>query len=73
MPRVWRDVAAAMLTKAQTRVADLLVTGLGDQAIAAQLGRHKGTVKIHVRAIIERLGARNRVQAAVAWDRRQRG
>jgi len=60
------------LTPAQTVVADLIVRGLGDDAIADQLGRHKGTVKIHVRAVLDRLGVRNRVQAAVAWDRIRR-
>ena len=42
---------------------ELLLQGLANKQIAAALNLSEHTVKDHVAAILERLGARNRVEA----------
>jgi len=51
------------LTPTQFEVLRLVVQGLGNQQIAAQLVITVGTAKWHVSQIFEKLGARNRAQA----------
>nr|WP_042186948.1 response regulator transcription factor [Kibdelosporangium sp. MJ126-NF4]CEL17694.1 DNA-binding response regulator, LuxR family [Kibdelosporangium sp. MJ126-NF4]CTQ91080.1 DNA-binding response regulator, LuxR family [Kibdelosporangium sp. MJ126-NF4] len=55
----------AGLTPKETEVLALLGSGLSNADIAARLFIVEGTVKAHVSAILGRLGARNRVQAAI--------
>jgi len=54
-----------MLTPRQREVAELLEQGLGNGEIATRLGIHEKTVEGHVQAIVGRLGARSRTEAAV--------
>ncbi|MBS7457414.1 response regulator [Coralloluteibacterium stylophorae] len=61
------DLAArlAQLTPQQFRVLMLIADGLLNKQIAAELGLAENTVKIHVTAILGKLGCRSRTQAAV--------
>lgn len=57
------------LTPAERAVLALLVEGLSDTQISAQLRRSPGTVKKHVSNILSKLGAKNRTEAAVLAER----
>lgn len=57
--------ALARLTGQQFRVLEMIAEGLMNKQIAARLGIQERTVKAHVSAILERLGAANRTQASV--------
>ncbi|MGD1995877.1 MAG: response regulator transcription factor [Anaerolineae bacterium] len=64
-----RPVAPAngsdLLSPRQREVLVLVAEGLPNAEIAAELGIAVNTVRNHVRHILDRLGVRNRVQAAV--------
>ncbi len=53
------------LTPRQGEILHLLREGLSNRDIAARLGIGEGTVKLHVSAVMRRLGARNRTAAAL--------
>ena len=53
----------APLTARELQVAALLVEGASNKAIARALGISVHTVKFHVAAVLEKLGARNRADA----------
>lgn len=58
------------LTSRERQVLLLIAEGWGNAKIAANLGIAVGTVKIHVRAILAKLGADDRTEAAaLAWRR----
>lgn len=57
------------LTERQRDVFQLLLAGSSNKEIARQLGVLEGTVKVHVRAIMQKLGVRNRTQVAVVAAR----
>lgn len=50
------------LTSRQQEVLQLLVDGLSNKAIAYRLGISESTVKVHIRAIMERTGVISRTQ-----------
>jgi D-alanyl-D-alanine carboxypeptidase/D-alanyl-D-alanine-endopeptidase (penicillin-binding protein 4) len=54
------------LTPRQREVLGLIVEGLDNREIAVRLGISERTARAHVSAVLERLGAANRTQAAVA-------
>lgn len=58
-------VAPDELTPREREVLLLVAEGLTNNEIAEQLGISPNTVRNHLRAILEKLGLRNRVQAAV--------
>ncbi len=59
----------AVLTPRETTVLTHLAAGLSNAEIAIAMGLRSATVKDHVAAILDKLGVRNRVQAAVvAYD-----
>lgn len=61
--------AAAGLTPRETEVLTLLTVGHSNKEIGRALGLQEITVKLHVRNIFRKLGARNRVEAANAARR----
>ena len=56
---------ASELTERQKAVLELLGHGNSNKAIARQLGIREGTVKVHVRQIMRKMGAVNRTQVAI--------
>jgi PAS domain S-box-containing protein len=56
---------AEKLTPRQAEILGLLRAGLANRDIARRLGIGEGTVKLHVSAVMRRLGARNRTEAAL--------
>ncbi len=57
------------VSRREAEVADLVVQGLQDKEIAAVLCITPGTVEQHISHLKQRLGVRNRVLLALAWDR----
>ncbi len=55
----------AQLTPQQFRVLMLMADGMFNKQIADRLGLAENTVKIHVTAVLSKLGCRSRTQAAV--------
>lgn len=55
------------LTSRQYDVLRLLAGGMSNKAIAYELGISDSTVKVHIRAIMERMGLANRTQAAARF------
>jgi DNA-binding NarL/FixJ family response regulator len=53
----------AALTQRETEILALVADGLGNREIADRLGRARGTIKVHVEKILEKLGAADRTQA----------
>lgn len=53
------------LTVREREVLDLLTKGLSNKEIARQLDLQEVTIKLHVRGICRKLGAKNRTQAAL--------
>ncbi len=65
-----RQIAATdRLTLRERDVARLLARGLGNREIAVELFIAHNTVKNHVRAILEKLSARSRTEAAMIISR----
>ena len=60
------SAAANELTERQKSVLELLGHGESNKAIARHLGIREGTVKVHVRQIMRKMGAANRTQVALA-------
>jgi DNA-binding NarL/FixJ family response regulator len=61
---------ATRLTPREREVLDLMADGLDNRAIAAKLGIQYTTVRGHVRSVVEKLGARSRLEAvARAYQR----
>jgi DNA-binding NarL/FixJ family response regulator len=57
--------AFGRLSPRQQTVAKLLLKGSPNKVIARQLGLSEGTVKAHVSAIFQIIGAKNRVEAVI--------
>jgi DNA-binding CsgD family transcriptional regulator len=63
-PRAAQDVHAAdRLTPRERDVLDLMARGLTNQEIAAELGIEYSTVRGYVQSLLDKLGARSRVEA----------
>ncbi|WP_434623076.1 LuxR C-terminal-related transcriptional regulator [Azospirillum sp. B2RO_4] len=54
------------LTERQREVLCLLLEGRSNKEIARALGVLEGTIKVHLRSVMQRLGVRNRTQLALA-------
>lgn len=63
------DDAPPELTRRQTDVFGLLALGLSNKEIGCRLALSEGTVKLHVGALLKKLGVNNRTQAAVKASR----
>jgi two-component system nitrate/nitrite response regulator NarL len=59
-------VDPAPLSGKQQKVFEILRQGASNKEIARQLGVAEATVKVHVRAIMRKLGATNRTQIAIS-------
>lgn len=64
------SLAHEKLTPREVTVLELLAEGLGNKAIANRLDIGLGTVKSHVVAILDKLGASNRTQAVTVASAR---
>jgi DNA-binding NarL/FixJ family response regulator len=60
-----RDRIAQDLTAREREVLNMMAAGLDNYDIADRLGIGYGTVRSHVRGVLEKLGARSRLQAVV--------
>jgi DNA-binding NarL/FixJ family response regulator len=63
------DGESLELSERERQIATLLVEGFTNKEIAVQLFLSTETIKSHVARILRKLGARNRVQAAVLLTR----
>jgi two-component system nitrate/nitrite response regulator NarL len=59
------SVAAAGLTEQEKRILERIAGGLSNKLIARELDIAEGTVKVHVKHLLRKLGLRSRVEAAV--------
>ena len=69
-PQVARSTDASPLTPRETEILTLIADGVGNAEIAQRLALGLGTVKGHIRDIMEKLSASDRTQAAVVALRR---
>jgi DNA-binding NarL/FixJ family response regulator len=60
------QTARDLLTPRQCQVLEMLADGKSNKEIARQLQLLDGTVKLHVKAILRKLGVNNRTQAVIA-------
>ncbi len=58
------------LTPRETEVLSLLAKGLSNAEIAARIGRTEGTVKVHIKNILQKLDASDRTEAVTTAVRR---
>lgn len=66
------SVSEAGLTEQEQRILERIAVGLSNKLIARDLNIAEGTVKVHVKHILRKLGLRSRVEAAVWAVARQR-
>ena len=59
------------LTKREDEICDIICKGKGNRYIGEQLGITTGTVKSHVKNILEKLNVDSRLQIAVMITRRR--
>jgi len=69
VPAAPASAAELGLTGRQLDVLALVLRGLPNKLICRELGLAEGTVKIHVSAVLRKLGAANRTQAVLAANR----
>jgi two-component system NarL family response regulator len=58
------------LTPSETEVLSLVANGLSNAEVAERIGRTEGTVKIHLRNILQKLGVHDRTEAVTTALRR---
>lgn len=64
-PKTQSQVQASHLTKREKDVLKLITKGLSNKMIARKLDIAEGTVKVHVKSLLNKLGMRSRTEAAV--------
>lgn len=65
----WDSANSHHLTPRQREVLHLLVQGIANKEIAAQLNLAEATVKMHVTSIFKTLGVANRTQAVITAEK----
>lgn len=60
-----RDPDQAGLTEQERRIVELIADGRSNKLIARELDITEGTVKVHVKHLLRKLGLRSRVEVAV--------
>lgn len=65
-----QQASLADLTPRETRVLEFLADGLSNKTIARELGISVGTVKVHVKHVLAKLGLHSRLEAVV-WRHEQ--
>jgi non-specific serine/threonine protein kinase len=65
-----RESASDVLTAREREIASLMADGLSNRDIAEKLVISEGTVEVHVKHVLGKLGFRSRSQVA-AWFARQ--
>lgn len=68
-PEVFRGNNIDKLTPRQREVWEEMGKGRSNQEIAQVLGISVATAKLHVNAVLQTLGVRNRTEAALLWQR----
>ncbi len=58
------------LTPRETEVLSLVADGLSNGEVAGRIGRTEGTVKVHLKNILQKLGANDRTEAVTTALRR---
>jgi two-component system, NarL family, response regulator len=58
------------LTPRETEVLSLVANGLSNAEVAGRIGRTEGTVKVHLKNILQKLGANDRTEAVTTALRR---
>ena len=58
------------LTARETEVLSLVANGLSNAEVGARIGRTEGTVKVHVKNILQKLDASDRTEAVTTGLRR---
>ena len=69
-PDAISTAALAALTTREKEVVALVAKGLSNQEIAATVFLSEATVKTHVRAVLTKLGLRNRIQVVITAHER---
>jgi len=64
-PGVAASIEQAGLSARETEILTCLVSGLPNKVISRKLSISEATVKVHVKAILRKLGVQNRTQAAI--------
>ncbi len=60
------------MTNREYEILHLIAKGMSNKVIARELNISDGTVKVHVKHLLKKLGLRSRVEAAV-WMVNQQG
>lgn len=68
--RLVEDAVNRRLTHRETEVLQLVAQGCANKVIAVRLGIELATVKVHMKSVLEKLGARNRTEAAAIANQR---
>lgn len=71
-PQALPPAGAPAFTPRENEVLGLLAEGLSNKLIARELDLSEGTVKVHVKHILKKLGLHSRLEAAL-WAVEQRG
>lgn len=69
-PSMTEESDTSGLSKVESRVISMISKGMQNKSIGAELGLPETTVKMHVRSIFKKLGAKNRTDAVRLWKLR---
>jgi DNA-binding NarL/FixJ family response regulator len=61
------DTDSTGLSKIEERIIQMISKGMQNKSIGVELGMPETTIKMHVRSIFKKLGARNRTDAVRLW------